>query len=222
MTICAVLFDMDGTLIDSEPTHYDALVNAVARHGRTIPDGFAERITGMSMANCHAALVEAIGLNLTLDDLVAAKHAAYLALAPSLKRRAGVDAVLELLARHHIPYAVVSNSDRMVADANLRATGLSRPGLISVTRNDVRQGKPDPEPYLRAAHLLNVRAQDCVVVEDSPVGAQAGLSAGMRVIAWPEPHRGDLVFPGGCLPADPVHLIAALAGLQTSPAIQAA
>jgi HAD superfamily hydrolase (TIGR01509 family) len=222
MTIAAVLFDMDGTLVDSEPTHYDALVEAVVRHGQTVPDGFAEQITGMSVADCHAALGESIGLTMTLEDFIAAKHAAYLALAPDLKRRAGVDAALELLARHNIPYAVVSNSDRMIADSNLRATSLSRPGLVTVTRNDVRQGKPDPEPYLRAAHLLGVRARDCVVIEDSPVGAQAGLAAGMQVIAWPEPHRDDLVFPAGCLPADPFDLTAAISRLQTPRAIKIA
>lgn len=222
MTISAVLFDMDGTLVDSEPTHYDALVEAVVRHGQTVPDGFAERITGMSIIDCHAALVECLGLTMTLEDFVVAKHVAYLALAPSLKRRAGVDAVLDILAGRDIPYAIVSNSDRMIADANLRATSLSHPGLVTVTRNDVRHGKPDPEPYLRAAHLLGVRAQDCVVIEDSPVGAQAGLAAGMQVIAWPEPHRDDLVFPAGCLIGAPFDLTAALSRLLTPRAIKIA
>jgi len=215
MTMSAVLFDMDGTLVDSEPTHYDALVEAVLRHGQAVPDGFADRITGMSIADCHAALVKSIGLSLPLEDFVVAKHLAYLALAPGLKRRAGVDVALDLLARLNLSYAIVSNSDRMIADANLRATGLSRPGLVTVTRNDVRHGKPDPEPYLRAAHLLGVRALDCVVIEDSPVGARAGLAAGMQVIAWPEPHRDDLVFPAGCLSADPFDLTAALSRLST-------
>jgi beta-phosphoglucomutase-like phosphatase (HAD superfamily) len=222
MTISAVLFDMDGTLVDSEPTHYDALVAAVDRHGQTVPDGFAEQITGMSIADCHTALVESIGLTLSLEDFVVAKHAAYLALAPGLKRREGVDPAFDMLARNRIPYAIVSNSDRMIADANLRATSLSRPGLVSVTRSDVRQGKPDPEPYLRAAHLLGVRALDCVVIEDSAVGAQAGLAAGMQVIAWPEPHRDDLVFPAGCLIADPFDLTAALNRLLTSHTINIA
>ncbi len=222
MTISAVLFDMDGTLVDSEPTHYDALVGVVTQQGKSVPDGFAEQITGLSISDCHAALVRSISLALTLDDLVEAKHKAYLALAPGLKRRAGVDAALHLLDRHGIPHAIVSNSDRMIADVNLRATALSRPGLISVTRNDVRNGKPDPEPYLRAAHLLGLRPETCLVVEDSPVGAQAGLSAGMRVIAWPEPHRDDLVFPVGCLICDPLDLTSALAGLLSPRTIEIA
>ena len=214
MTISAVLFDMDGTLVDSEPTHYDALVAALSDHGLTVPAGFAERMTGMSIADCHAALVQSSGLRLTLDELVEAKYAAYLALSTTLRRRPGVDQALDLLAHHRIPYAIVSNSDRMIADANLRAVGLSRPGLVSVTRNDVRHGKPDPEPYLRAAYLLGIAAPTCVVIEDSPVGAQAGLAAGMQVIAWPEPHRDDLVFPRGCVSADPVDLTAAIVGLH--------
>jgi len=113
--------------------------------------------------------------------------------------------------------AIVSNSDRMLVDANLRAAGLQVPGLVSVARNDVRFGKPRPEPYLRAAWLLGVDPSDCIVVEDSVPGARAGLAAGMTVIGWPEPHRGDLVFPPEALAADPGDLAATLRPLLSSP-----
>ena len=92
---------------------------------------------------------------------------------------------------------MVSNSDRMLVDASLAVAGIARPDMITVTRNDVRNGKPDAEPYLRAAWLLGVAPHECLVVEDSTPGAQAGLAAGMLVVGWPEPHRQDLLFPAG-------------------------
>jgi beta-phosphoglucomutase-like phosphatase (HAD superfamily) len=73
------------------------------------------------------------------------------------------------------------------------------PDLVTVSRNDVRPGKPDPEAFLRAAHLLNAEPARCVVVEDSPVGAAGGLAAGMRVVCFPEPRSGSPLD----LPANP-------------------
>ncbi|MEO1104800.1 MAG: HAD family phosphatase, partial [Pseudomonadota bacterium] len=75
---------------------------------------------------------------------------------------------------------------------NLARLQLTRPGLITVSRNDVVEGKPAAEPYLRAAHLLGVRPDEAIVVEDSNVGLAAGTAAGMRSVAvpWSQPHVG--------------------------------
>ena len=81
---------------------------------------------------------------------------------------------------------MVSNSDRLIVDANLRAVGLQYPGMKTVSRNDVREGKPSPEPFLRAAWLAGVDPAKSAVMEDSFTGACAGLAAGMRTIFWPE------------------------------------
>lgn len=206
----AVLFDMDGTLVDSEGLHAETMVAAVESFGYRVPEGFAERITGMTIADCHALLAGTIGFAEPLDAFVARKYAAYVEGAPTLRMREEAGAVLDLVRASGAAMAIVSNSDRMLADANLRAVGLQSPGLVSVTRNDVRFGKPRPEPYLRAAWLLGVEPTDCVVVEDSAPGARAGLAAGMTVIGWPEPHRPDIVFPPGTIVADPADLVATL------------
>ena len=86
---------------------------------------------------------------------------------------------------------------RELQAGSLAALDLVGPGLITVSRDDVEQGKPAPDPYLRAAALLGVAPQDCLVVEDSAPGAAAGLAAGMLTLGWPEPHRHDIVFPAG-------------------------
>jgi len=195
----AILFDMDGTLVDSEPLHQNALAAVLAHEGVVAPSGFDEASTGLSMQAAYALLRANSTLQLDYDTLVAAKYAAFLAGAGTLQLRHGAAEAIALARSMARAYAIVSNSDRMLVSATLGATGLVHPDLISVTRNDVREGKPAPEPYLRAAWLLGVDARDCIVVEDSPAGAMAGLAAGMTVVAWPEPHRQDLLFPPGVL-----------------------
>lgn len=216
MTRKTVLFDMDGTLVDSEGFHYVTMASAVESFGHTLPDGFADRITGMTIGDCHTLLKETIGFSAPLDALTARKYALYVEGAKGLVTREGARTVIDRLDASGVAWAIVSNSDRMIADANLTAVGLHVPGLITVTRNDVRFGKPRPEPYLRAAWLLGVDPSDCIVVEDSTPGARAGHAAGMTVIGWPEPHRADIAFPPGTLIADPHDLAATLLPLLSA------
>ena len=216
MSACAVLFDMDGTLVDSEPFHYETLLEAIAAFSGVVPDNFEKRITGTTIADCHAMLRDETGFTADLDTFVKAKYAAYVSGAIRLKLRPGATEVLAYLDKAGIPYAIVSNSDRMLMDANLHAVGLQRPDFISVSRNDVREGKPSAEPYLRGAYLLGVEPSQCIVVEDSVPGAHSGLAAGMTVIGWPEPHRTDLIFPNGVLIADPENLLSSLQPLLSA------
>ena len=218
MSSHAVLFDMDGTLVDSEPLHYETLLEAIAAFSGTVPDDFENRVTGTTIADCHAMLRNETGFTANLDAFVKAKYAAYVDGAIRLKLRPGAAEVLAYLEKAGVPYAIVSNSDRMLVDANLRAVGLQRPDFISVSRNDVREGKPAAEPYLRGAYLLGVEPSQCIVVEDSVPGARAGLAANMTVIGWPEPHRTDLTFPDGVVIADPEDLLSSLQSLLSAAA----
>jgi HAD superfamily hydrolase (TIGR01509 family) len=213
MTIEAILFDMDGTLVDSEGLHFAATVSVLSAAGISATADLARGMTGLSGRDCHALLRQTLGYDAGFEDYNAAKHDAYLKGAPSLQRRAGVDAVLAHVAEEGLSFAIVSNSDRLIVDANLRAVGLARAGAITVSRNDVREGKPSPEPFLRAAFLLGVSPDQCLVVEDSLPGAIAAHAAGMQVIGWPEPHRPDLRFPEGTHLAPPQDLLPTLKAL---------
>lgn len=212
MSLGAVLFDMDGTLIDSEPTHFRAMAEVLRLYGHEVPAGLAGMVTGLTGMACHALLQRLIGFKPPFEDYVQTKYRLYLEMAPTLAIRPGVEAVLAALSERAVPWAIIFNSDRTLVDANLQAVGLQRPGLISVSRNDVRNGKPDAEPYLGGAYLLGVEPADCVVVEDSVPGAIAGLTAGMTVIGWAEPHRGDFAFPDGAILADPADLLTTIDG----------
>ncbi|MEY4763698.1 MAG: hypothetical protein RI907_371 [Pseudomonadota bacterium] len=213
MTIRAVFFDMDGTLVDSEATHHRALTDVLTQLGLPKPEGFDEAMTGQSMQALYDALAAKMALPLTYAEMAAAKYQAFLARGQELQWRPGAQAAWVTVQQAGLGQAVVSNSDRMLLDASLRALGLSRPDLISVSRNDVRQGKPLPEPYLRAAWLLDVPPDQCLVVEDSLAGSRAALAAGMQVIGWPEPGRPDMRFDPGVRVAPPDELCGLLASL---------
>ncbi|WP_158225469.1 HAD family hydrolase [Rhizobium sp. 11515TR] len=212
----AVLFDMDGTLVDSEGLHHEATVNAVNRMGYSLPEHATTAMTGLSSKGCHQWLQSTIAFKPNYEDFVEEKNRHYLASASHLKRRLGVDAALALLESSDISFAVVSNSVRAVVDANLRATRLWRDELITISIEDVVRGKPDPEPFLKAASLLGRKPEECLVIEDSVLGALAGHAAGMTVIGWAEPHRIDLTFPQGTFVADPTNLVPILTNCLTS------
>ncbi|CDX27139.1 HAD-superfamily hydrolase [Mesorhizobium sp. ORS 3324] len=186
MTPKAVFWDMDGTLVDSEPLHEAALVAALRSVGIAPPTNLHERVLGIAAWPVYEMLRDEFGLSLPFDDWIVRKYDHYLPMAETLKPRPGAIELFNRLRALGVEQAVVSNSDRLIVDANLSAVGLVYPGMHTVSRNDVRQGKPHAEPFLRAAYLAGVDPADAVAVDDSRTGAMAGLAAGMKTIFWPE------------------------------------
>jgi HAD superfamily hydrolase (TIGR01509 family) len=179
-----ILFDLDGTLVDSEPLHEAALLRTLAFYG--VPDGgdIHDEVLGRTVEEEYAIVARRFGITAPFREWIAAKHGFYFDLLPTLRPREEAPAMFRRLDGMGARVAVVSNADRMVMQANLRAAGIERHGLITVSRTDVREGKPSPEGYQRAAWLLG--GGDAVVVEDSPTGAKAGLAAGFRTLFWPQ------------------------------------
>ncbi|UCI07895.1 HAD family hydrolase [Mesorhizobium sp. B1-1-8] len=186
MTPKAVFWDMDGTLVDSEPLHEAALVAALRSVGIAPPADLHNRVLGIAAWPVYEMLRDEFGLALPFDDWIVRKYDHYLPMAETLKPRPGAIEVFNELQALGVQQAVVSNSDRLIVDANLSAVGLTYPGMRTISRNDVIDGKPLPEPFLRAAYLAGVDPADAVAVDDSLTGAMAGLAAGMKTIFWPE------------------------------------
>ncbi|MEM7041951.1 MAG: HAD family phosphatase [Pseudomonadota bacterium] len=182
----AILWDMDGTLVDSEPLHEASLVSALRQLDLAPPPDFHEHIVGQDAQAVYSWCREHLGLSLPFQEWLRLKYRVYLAAAETLQSRSGAVDLFCQLREKGYPQAVVSNSDRMVVSANLDAARMWDPGLVTISRNDVRNGKPDGEPYLRAAWLLRREPADCLVVEDSITGARAGLAAAMRTAFWPQ------------------------------------
>lgn len=190
----AVFWDMDGTLVDSEPLHTEALEAGMRSFGLTPPPDLHDRVLGKTALQVYAFVCEEFGIAVPFEDWIGRKYLHYLPRAGTLRPRPGAVEIWRELDRLGVPQVVVSNSDRMIVDANLRAVGLTRHGLRTISRNDVRAGKPDPEPFLRAAWLVGVDPQDCAGIDDSVPGINGAVAAGMLALFWPQI---DLAPPPG-------------------------
>lgn len=185
MTIKAVLWDMDGTLIDSEHLHISSLGQAMAIKGMQVPDDLYLFVNGMAAEEVYDWIKRDFGFDEAFDDWIKVKYEIYMRRLDEVRPFKDAISLWDRLNSAGIKQAVVSNSDRLIVDANLNHLGLESARQITVSRNDVRDGKPYPEPYLRAAWLLNVEPSECIVLEDSPTGAIAGVAAGMATFMVP-------------------------------------
>ena len=215
--IAAVLWDMDGTLVDSEPLHEKALSATLSEQGIAPPDHLNSIVVGMSAAMIHDLFCARFGLRRSFPDWLVSYYRFYLHRASELVARQGALEIFRDIDLAGISQAIVSNSDRMLVDANLAAVRITRPGLVSVARNDVRSGKPDPEPFLRAAWIMGVEPGRCVAVEDSVLGASAGVAAGMKTLFWPQ---SDAEPPCGAILVSNATELRAMLGLGQHAIVQ--
>jgi HAD superfamily hydrolase (TIGR01509 family) len=183
----AVVFDMDGVLIDSEPVWERVRRRFVAdRGGRWAADA-QDRLMGMSTAEWSAYLAFDLGVGLTpqqvAEQVVAAMAAEYSEHLPLLPGAVG--AVRTLAERW--PLAVASSSPRALIETVLATAGLGSAFAAVVSSEEVARGKPAPDVYLAAADRLSAPPTSCAAVEDSSNGLRAAVAAGLTVIAIPRP-----------------------------------
>ena len=185
MDLAAVLWDMDGTLVDTEPYWIEAEHELVARHGGTWTEADAHSIVGFDLVDAGHELRQRGGV-----DLAPAEIAAWLLdrviarVADGLPWRPGVPELLAECVAAGVPCAMVTMSWRPLADAVIAAAP-SGSFAVSVTGDEVTNGKPGPEPYLAAAAALGVDPGSCVAIEDSPTGVASALAAGCVTLGVP-------------------------------------
>ncbi len=185
----AVILDMDGVIVDSEPLHERAFYEVLEElgYGRNTGLRFADYV-GRSDFELWADFVALRQPAQSLDQLLALKRDRVI----KVMRReqpifAGLPELVKRLAAR-APLAVASGSDRAVIDAVLALKGLRGFFSVIVSASEVARGKPAPDIFLRTAGLLDVPPRDCWVIEDSKPGVAAALAAGMRVIAITNTH----------------------------------
>jgi HAD superfamily hydrolase (TIGR01509 family) len=189
MTLSAVLFDMDGLLVDTEPLWLDAEHETLAALGGTWSEADQRAIMGSSMAHATAYMRRSSGTDRTdaqVADLLVGAMLRRLAVA-EIPIQPGVPELLREVAASGVPRALVSASARPIVD--LVCGALLRAGLpefpVTVAGDEVERSKPDPLPYLRAAEILGIDITRAVVLEDSANGARSGWAAGATVLAVP-------------------------------------
>jgi HAD superfamily hydrolase (TIGR01509 family) len=180
----AVIFDMDGVIVDSEKHHERAFYGVLHELGFDGPGSlkFADYV-GRSEFELWGEFIARNKPVQTLEDLLALKRQRVVeAMREHQPVFEEIPGLVEKLAARG-PLAIASGSERTVIETVLSLKGLRRFFSAVVSCSDVTRGKPAPDIFLRAAELLKVAPQDCVVIEDSKPGVVAGLAAGMKVIA---------------------------------------
>jgi HAD superfamily hydrolase (TIGR01509 family) len=173
----AVLFDMDGTLVDTEGLWWEAAAGVAASLGRSLTSGDVPHVLGRTVEDtaAHLAPGEVAQVAARLTGAFAELIEAGVEVVPG-----AIELLRELSARG-VPTALVSASPRGIVERVLPKLGGHRFDLV-VAAEDAAQGKPYPDPYLEAAKRLGVRPERCVAVEDSPTGVASATAAGCRVL----------------------------------------
>jgi len=200
----AVVFDCDGTLIDSERVHAKALQGALARWGIVLGvEEVRSQSTGIANDDFLRRVSRERGVPLPEDAEMIVENIASQLIVQEVRPIEGAGELLGHLAANGIGLAVASNSSRRLVREMLQAVGFAP--LFDdriVTRDDVPAPKPAPDVYLQAARLLETRSDDTIAVEDSTVGIIAAREAGMRVIGLRPPaaifSAADLTRAGAC------------------------
>ena len=184
----AVVFDLDGVIVDSEQVWDEVREAYVHETGGTYGDQSARDMMGMSSPEWSRYMAETLAVPGTPEEINAAIVERMLARygdAPPLIEGA-VAAVRRIAA--YVPLAIASSSNPELIDVVLRSSGLAADFVTAVSSEEVPRGKPSPDVYLEAARRLGADPVRCGAVEDSHNGIRSAKAAGMRVVAVPNPH----------------------------------
>jgi HAD superfamily hydrolase (TIGR01549 family) len=186
MALAAVIFDMDGVLLDSEPVYDRATTAFVEELGFEADPRVYDLVRGLTVIDVWEVLAHHFGIDRPVAELAAEsvrRLNGFFASAEGIEPRPGVTELLDELAAAGLPLAVASSSPRERIAIILRRLGIDHRLPTRVGGDDVVRGKPDPEVFLRAAEQLEVAPEHCVVIEDAARGVAAALAAGMRCVA---------------------------------------
>lgn len=186
--IRAVVFDMDGLMLDTEPIYKVAWQAASAELGHDLEDDFYATFVGRPNDDCERLLLERFGAQFPLDRFRARWRELWDAdaTANGIRTKPGLLELLALLDRLTIPFAIATSSEATETEFCLRAAGLDGRFPVCVTRDQIAHGKPAPDIYLEAARRLQTDPAQCVALEDSEAGILSASRAGMVPLLIPD------------------------------------
>lgn len=196
----AVIFDMDGLLIDTERVLFETMVEVGPEFGVVVDRPLFQSLIGLPIGPSSAILVETFGPAFPLDEFLAAvrKKARSINQAGVVLKE-GVVELLDLLDELDLPRAVCTSSARENAEHHLGQHDLVKRFTTIVARGDYTHGKPHPEPFLTAAARLGVEPIACLALEDSHNGVRAAHAAGMQVVMVPDMLEATEEMRGLCV-----------------------
>jgi HAD superfamily hydrolase (TIGR01509 family) len=183
-----IVFDLDGTIVDTETVEYESIRLVWAEHGHSYAVGRFVQVIGTTDDLAWESELEAVvGHRLDHGGLTHRRQEHRRALLDRLCPRPGVAALVAEAANAGVPLAVASNSPHRWVEARLEQVGLRGAFDVVVSRDVASRPKPDPAPYVEACALLGAAPSDCIAVEDSATGTVAARAAGCLTVACPGP-----------------------------------
>lgn len=184
----AFIFDCDGTLADTMPTHFKAWQIALGDAIADFPEAMFYELGGVPTSRIVEILNERHGYSMPVAETVEHKERLFLELSIEI---AAIEPVVALAREWHRrkPLAVASGGHRRIVHNTLRALGIGQLFDTIVCSEDYLRGKPHPDPFLEAARRLGVQAEKCLVFEDTQTGVAAATAAGMASVLVPPPQR---------------------------------
>lgn len=193
----AILFDLDGTLVNTDPIHFKIWQEVLREYGLEIDEVFYQsRISG----RLNPIIIKDILPHLSPEEgekLAEDKEARFREMAELLKRLAGLDDVLAWTEKHGLKLALVTNAPTKNAHFMLSALGLAETFSTLVIADEVKVGKPDPAIYRLALNELNVTPEQALTFEDSPSGIRASVGAGIRTIGIGSTYDSKVLYDAG-------------------------
>lgn len=192
MTIKAVIFDMNGIIIDDERIHEGAFHKTLKEYGINLDhESYLDCCAGKTDRAGYEAIAEKFNAQLPIDKLLREKGAQYLLLFPSMKK--AYPSILECIVRLSQKYALAltSSSNKIEVELISKVFKIYDKFRVIITGDDVKNGKPNPEPYLLTCKLLNLKPSETVVIEDSSSGIKSAISAGCKCIGVTTTHTHD-------------------------------
>jgi beta-phosphoglucomutase-like phosphatase (HAD superfamily) len=186
-TVRAVVFDMDGLLVDTETVIFRAMQHVAGGIGGELPFSTFQKMVGLQDAASNQILVDHFGDGFDLAAwTVAVRSHSHEQMAAGVALKAGVQEIVDFLDRADIPRAIATSSSLASVQRNLTPHGLVDRFQALITKDVQTRGKPHPEPFLKAAEALGVAPADCLALEDSHNGVRAASAAGMMTIMVPD------------------------------------
>ena len=186
-SVKAVIFDMDGVIVDSEPIYEQHLSSLLAKLGVERPELIQSSLKGVSTRDTSLMLIKTFDLKYEVDELILLSRQAYLEhidLLEELPPIPGVVALVKHLRKSGYSLALASSASAKRIDLFLSKLGIKRLFPIIVCGDEVNRSKPAPDIFLLAAEKLGVKPSECAVIEDSRNGVLAAKAAGMKCIAY--------------------------------------
>lgn len=191
--IKAVIFDMDGVILNSEPLHFEADFRTMREFGMELPEEVFVAYVGTTGPEMWGDLIVRYGIPDTLDGVIARQKAHKLRLLAETQLEAitGVIGLLQQVKHAGLRIGLASSSPRYFIEAVIENLGISGCFEAVLSGEEVPRGKPDPAIFLKTAELLGVKPQECLVIEDSSHGVSAAKAAGMRCVGYVNPTSGE-------------------------------